>query len=93
MDALNQGAVHEMQSPDISSDFPVWQFVGVGDDRERESHAHWNGRYFLNATPFAAVRDAIKGEYDGFNCRCSPKAIFRSKWRRLQEAGAELSTI
>lgn len=68
MDAYNEGATAELQDPDVADFFPVWRYVGIADGRERDSHREHFDKYFLNATSFAAVRDSVKGEFDGFNC-------------------------
>jgi hypothetical protein len=34
----------------------------------------------------------VKGEYDGYQCRCVPNPVDQYKWADLQKAGAVVET-
>lgn len=70
MDAYNQGAMRELQEPDVAEAFPAWKFIGIADGRQRPSHAVHFGKYYPTSATFAEVRDSVAGKFDGFNCRC-----------------------
>lgn len=91
MDAWNVGQDRERQTPEMMVAFPVWQYVGIADGRERSWHAVHFDKYFPAAMSFVQVRDSVK--VSPFNCRCSSIPIDRSTWSALQEQGAILSTM
>jgi len=93
MDAYTVGGDEERQDPDVADTFPVWRFDGPADVRERDTHRPHNGHYFPNDVNFAEVRDSIKGEYDGYNCRHSPTPIDKWQWKELQKKGKTVSTF
>ncbi len=92
-DSYTTGADEEMKTPLMKTWFPVWRYSGISDGRQRPSHAIHFGRYFQNDATFAEVRDSVKGEFDGYSCRCDPIPIDKNEWARLQSAGAEVSTF
>ncbi len=93
MSAYNEGAMAEMQDPDVADVFPVWRYVGISDGRQRPSHEVQFDKYFSNDTDFADVRDAVKGSFDGFACRCTFIPTDRWSWAALQASGTELSSL
>jgi hypothetical protein len=71
LDAFNTGSMRELQDPDVKETFPAWQYLAVVDGRQRPWHGDKNGNVYSSDVTFAEVRDSHKGEFDGFNCRCS----------------------
>lgn len=91
MDALTTGADEERMHPDVIETFPVWKFLGIHDGRQRPSHeVHFN-HYFPARVTFAEVRDSVKGEFDGFSCRCIDQPVSRYEWSRLKASGARIA--
>ena len=91
MGSYNRGAMQEMRAPGVAEEFPVWQYMGIEDGRQREGHFVHFDQYFGNATDFEEVRDAAtEGEFSGFNCRCTPQPIFKDDWQAAQAEGATL---
>jgi hypothetical protein len=86
-DSYATGSMKELQDPDVVETFPVWKFSGVRDGRQRPAHEQWFDKYFPNHASFAAVRDSIKGDFDGYNCRCDFIAVDKWEWAELQKAG------
>lgn len=93
LSAYNRGAADELQTPIVQEFFPVWQYIGIDDGRERDRHREWFGKYFPNSVTFEQVRDFIKGSFDGFNCRCTFRPVSRFEWARLTANGATVSTL
>lgn len=91
MDAYNQGAMRELQEPDVAEAFPAWKFIGIADGRQRPSHAVHFGKYYPTSATFAEVRDSVAGKFDGFNCRCNFIPISRAELRELRDQGVALS--
>ncbi len=90
MNAYNEGATAEMQDPNVAESFPVWKWLGIRDGRQRHSHEVHFDRYYPNHATFAAVRDSVRGEYDGYNDRCTMQPVYKGQWKRLQAAGARV---
>lgn len=92
MDSYNTAAVDEMQHPDVRDTFPVWKYLGIADGRQRPSHdVHFN-KYFPNSVSFAEIRDSVLGEYDGYNCRCTPSPVDAIEWDELHGKGMQVET-
>lgn len=91
MNAYNRGAVEELQSPGMEDYFPVWQYAGIADGRERARHHVHFDRYYPNSATFEEVRDSELGEYDGFNCRCTMIPVDKFSWAELQSNGAKIA--
>jgi len=90
MEAYRHGAWEEFTHPDMETDFPVWQYLGIADGRERKGpypekpdHHRWFGKYFLRTVSFFDVRG--HEAKDVMNCRCDFAGIFRKEWERLQK--------
>ena len=88
MDAYTQSQSETMRDPQIQEAFPVWRYDGIDDGRQGEDHGPKFGKYFPSSASFAEVRGKRP-----FNCRCSPRPVHRSEWKRLQEQGAKLEHI
>lgn len=82
MDALNSGAVAEMQTPEMQEAFPVWRYDGILDSRTGDDHRPLIGRHYPSTANFADVRGPRV-----WNCRCSPTPVFRSEAADLIRAG------
>jgi len=91
MDALNTGFDEERQHPDVVETFPVWTYSGIRDGRQRPEHEVQFGRYFPARVKFAEVRDAVKGKFDGYNCRCTSIPVDRYEWAELYAGGARIA--
>lgn len=89
MDSYQQGS-HEEQKA-AADDFPAWEWLGIRDGRERPRHAQHFGRYYPADTSLAAVRD--REGYDGYNCRCSSRPVYKTEWEQLQKGGAAFSSF
>lgn len=89
MDAWNVGQDRERQTPEMMVAFPVWQYVGIADGRERSWHAVHFDKYFPAAMSFVQVRDSVK--VSPWNCRCSQLPVDRNTWKMLQGDGAVMS--
>lgn len=89
MEAYNQG--QQAQLAQVADEFPVWQYAGIEDGRERDRHRAHFDKYFPASVPFTQVRDSLAGKYDGFNCRCSQVLVSREEWEALQKTGARLA--
>lgn len=66
MDAYNAGGTEELQDPDVADTFPVWQYLGIDDERAGEDHKPHFGKYFPSSVSFVEVRDSIRVR--PFNC-------------------------
>ncbi len=93
MDSYGIGADEERQAPHVAPFFPAWKFLGILDGRQRPSHQVHFDHYFPNEVTFAEVRDSVKGEFDGFQCRCVAQPVDRWTWAKLQQGGAEVSSF
>ena len=82
MDALNAGAMAEMQTPEMQEAFPVWRYDGILDSRTGEDHRPMIGRHYPVSRAFAEVRGPRV-----FNCRCSPTPVWRGEAAELIRAG------
>lgn len=96
MEAYRNGSWDEFSDPDLEEYFPVWEYMGIADGRERQGpypkpdhHQHF-GKYFPRHVSFFDVRGR-EGK-DVCNCRCDMLPINKLDWRRLQRQGAVLST-
>lgn len=88
MESYRAGAQQELA--EVADDFPVWRFVGIADGRQRATHAIHNDKFFPSSVTFEEVRDSVKGEFDGYQCRCDFIPIYVSEWKRLQAAGSRI---
>lgn len=86
-DAYNFGQWSELQSPEMSEAFPVWQYIGIRDGRQGEDHEPNFGRFFSSAVPFAEVRGPRV-----FNCRCSFRPVSKMEWGRLARQGVKMQS-
>jgi predicted double-glycine peptidase len=93
MDAYNVGADQERMAPDVIEAFPAWRYAGVRDGRQRSAHEVHFGKYFPADVAFATVRDSVKGEFDGYQCRCVCIPVTRREWARLQDKGAAFASF
>jgi hypothetical protein len=91
--AYNQGAADELQNPVIDEFFPVWEYIGIHDGRDRARHTVHFGKFFPNSITFTDVRDSEAGKFDGYNCRCTFRPVSKYEWRTLQEKGATLQSL
>lgn len=89
MDAYETGFRDELrQNPRANEDFPVWQYVGIRDGRQGEDHEPHFGHYFPASVDFRDVRGPRV-----YNCRCIPKPIYKSRWKKLEAEGATLDPM
>lgn len=86
MDAYNTGSMQEIQSPDMVTMFPVWQYLGIDDGRAGKDHKPHFDKYYWNHTTFQGVR----GERV-YNCRCVPNPIDKHTWAELFADGARVA--
>jgi uncharacterized protein with gpF-like domain len=94
MQAYTNGTMDAMRDPDVIDTFPVWQYHGIRDGRQRLQHQAHFGKYFGNDTDFEAVRDHFyNGEFSGWRCRCNPSPVSKYEWKRLQEKGENVSEL
>lgn len=92
MNSYNRGAQDELQSPGMADDyFPVWQYSGIADGRERQRHHVHFDRYYPSQVTFEEVRDSELGSFDGFSCRCTLIPIDKFTWAELQAGGAKIA--
>lgn len=82
MDSYQQGAYDEGRHEDNKDTFPVWQYLGIDDERTGEDHRPKFDRYYPRAAAFSEVRGKRV-----YNCRCSLKWIDKFEWSKLQETG------
>jgi hypothetical protein len=69
MQAYTNGTMDSMRDPDVADVFPVWQYHGIRDGRQRLQHQAHFGKYFGNDTDFESVRDHFyNGDFSGWNC-------------------------
>lgn len=61
------GRLSAMQDPDVVEAFPYWEYVTVGDDRVRDSHAALHGKVWRANDPEALAHYPP----NGYQCRCS----------------------
>jgi hypothetical protein len=92
MDSYVTGIQQEVRTPEMMDAFPVWEFLGIADGRQRPAHEVHFDKFFPNSASFGEVRDSVKGEYDGFQCRCVPNPVDKYHWEDLQKAGATVET-
>lgn len=71
-DAYNRGAEAELAEGDMRERFPVWEYLGVLDDRTGDDHRPKIGKYFPAAASFSEVRGGRV-----YNCRCSFRPVSR----------------
>jgi hypothetical protein len=87
MDSYNVGADRERQDPDVVDTFPVWQYLGIDDERAGEDHRPKFGRYYPSSATFPEVR----GERV-WNCRCTQRPVDKWEWADLQARGARVES-
>lgn len=87
MDAYTQGAMQELDHPDVAPEFPAWQYLGIDDHRAGSDHRPHFNQYFPSSVSFAAVRGPRV-----FNCRCNFRPVHKSEWSRLQSQGVGFSS-
>jgi hypothetical protein len=98
MEAYRRGSWNEFNDPDVVAMFPVWQYSGIPDGRERmgplpdkPDHHRWFGKFFDRDVSFWDVRgNEIR---DVANCRCNFIPINKFKWASLQKQGAKLTRL
>jgi hypothetical protein len=83
MDAYQTGTIQALQDPDVKEMFPAWRFAGIMDGRQRKAHEAQFGKLFSNKVAFSDARDAVKGSFDGYGCRCTPVPVSKMALRRL----------
>jgi hypothetical protein len=92
MESYNQGAVAEMQAPNVAPFFPAWQYLGIDDGRQRDRHdVHFN-KLFPARVTFQQVRDSVLGRFDGFQCRCAPRPVDMIELAELEKQGITVET-
>jgi hypothetical protein len=97
MQAYRHGSWQELKDPDVAPMFPVWQYLGIADGRERmgplpkepDHHRHF-GKYWPMGIAFEDVRG--RAARDVINCRCNFRPISLPAWRKLLAQGAVLQT-
>lgn len=91
MNAFRRGNWEEYTSPDVGDLYPVWQYFGIRDGRQRPRHKLLTGLRFPKDLDFWQVRgnDAA----NECRCRCDFAPIFYRDWERMQSQGAKLSTL
>jgi hypothetical protein len=72
LDALNQGAQAELATPEMQEAFPVWEYLGILDDRTGDDHRPKIGKFYPASAAFHEVRGPRV-----FNCRCSLAGVHR----------------
>lgn len=82
MDALNQGAMAELQHPEMRDYFPAWRYEGIDDDRAGDDHRPNFGRFFPSDMSFAEVRGPRV-----WNCRCSMTPVSKYDWDEIAKRG------
>jgi hypothetical protein len=87
LDSLTTGTMREMRDPEVADTFPVWQYLGIDDERAGDDHRPKFGRYYPNDADFADVR----GDRP-YNCRCNPNPVDRFDWAERQASGARMET-
>jgi len=100
LEAYRQGAWEEYQSPELDSLYPVWQYIGIVDGRQRHKHEHLSvnpvpgivgGLFFPRDMSFFDVRGRDIG--DVANCRCDWLPVYRRDWDALQGQGATVADL
>lgn len=98
MESYRNGAWEEFSHPDMAVDFPVWQYIGIPDGRERKGpyperpdHHRWFGKYFDRSVRFVDVRG--REARDVVNCRCDFLPIYRKEWAKRLAAGAVITKL
>lgn len=89
LDSYNQATQDQITA--MSGTFPVWRYANPHDNRSRPKHAALDGLYFPSSVLFTRVRGETLD--DAANCRCTPIAVSKWAWRRLEAAGARLATM
>lgn len=101
MESYRHGAWDQFNSPNIVPFFPVWQYTGIDDGRERgadrakaaanpelpDHHKHFK-KFWPRDVPFFVVRGTDIS--DVANCRCDFLPVDKREWARFQKAGAVL---
>lgn len=87
MDAFQTGTYEEGRHEDVRDVFPVWQYLGIEDNRTGSDHRPKIGKYY----PAHANFEEVRGERP-FNCRCNLKWVDYLDWDELRNAGARLET-
>ena len=79
------GAARYRQQKATAEALPYWQYLTVGDDNVRDSHAALDGLVLPADDPFW---DTHYPPWD-FNCRCVVAAVTREEAGRMEEADAD----
>lgn len=88
MDAFQTGVYEEGRHPDVAGLFPVWQYLGIDDERAGEDHRPKFGKFFDAAVPFALARGNRP-----YNCRCSMRWVDTYEWDDLYGRGARVEIV
>jgi hypothetical protein len=87
MDSYQTGVYEEGRHSDVASYFPVWQYIGINDERAGHDHRPRFNRYYPATATFAEVRGNRP-----FNCRCSLRWVDKFEWAELQAKGVKAET-
>lgn len=79
MTAYNSGRYRQMTQPSVVAALPYWQVLGVGDDRQRETHHEAMNRVL------PADDDWFKTAYPpfGYRCRCRVRSLTKSMAEKI----------
>lgn len=89
MEAYRHGAFSEFSDPALDTLFPVYQYIGIHDGRERKEHGKRFNKFFSRDVPFEMARGGLKS--DPFNCRCDFIPIRDTEWEQLMRKGVKLT--
>lgn len=90
MDSFQEGS-HEQQK-ELAEDFPAWEGLVIKDGRERPEHRDlFDGKFYPAHVSLAEVRD--KKRYNGYNCRCSSRPVYKTEWAEILSRGGGFSSF
>ena len=87
IDSFNTGVTRQMATPEMRSEFPVWEYLGIDDGRAGDDHRPHFGKFYPAAVSFAEVRGPRV-----FNCRCTQRPVHVTEWEEHKVAGATVET-
>lgn len=87
MDSFQTGMWEEGTAEDVTDLFPVWQYLGIDDERAGADHRPKFDRYYPRLATFAAVRGNRP-----YNCRCSMRWVDQWEWADTEAAGGRAET-